>query len=140
MMSTRIKNIINYFKNHKYVQLPVIIIVIGVMICVIPRLYVRKPAITNITSASEADVDAHITDSLITIHGENLQNTIAIYINNQWIPQCTILAKDDTHVDVRMPDSYFGEDEITCVVQVQVKVNSDYFARSNRQTIYVKRR
>ncbi len=134
------KKILEYFKGHKYVQLPIIVIVIVLMICIIPRLFVKKPVITNITSASETDVDAHITDSLITIHGENLQNTFAIYINNQWIPQCTILAKDDTHVDVRMPDSYFGEDEVTCVVQVQVKVNSDYFAKSNKQTIYVKRR
>lgn len=84
-MNTR-KKILEYFKGHKYVQLPIIVIVIVLMICIIPRLFVKKPVITNITSASETDVDAHITDSLITIHGENLQNTFAIYINNQWIP------------------------------------------------------
>lgn len=139
MMNTKIKNGIHFFKKHKYIQLPIIVVVILLMIWIVPRFYIKQPVITNITSASEADVDAHITNSYITIHGENLENTIAIYINNQWIPQCAIVAKDNTHVDVVLPMSYFGNYEITCNIQVQTKVNSDYFAKSNTHTIYVKR-
>lgn len=135
-MSTSIKKLTQFFKSHKYMQLVIIVVAIVFMICFVPRLFIQKPVITDIIS--ESGKDGHITDKVVTIHGENLQNTVAIYVNGQWIPQCLIVSNDDSNVDVRMPEFYYGSDEITCDVQVQTKINGEYFALSNKRTIYLK--
>lgn len=138
-MNTKIKKIVGFFRQHKYVQLVLILVIIVLLVLIIPRVYVPKPVITGVVSTNKEDEKNHITGQMVTIQGKKLDNTVAVYVNNQWNKDCIIVSNASDAVLVRLPEYYIQDSETAYTIQLQTKANGEYFSKSNKYTIYVRK-
>ena len=136
-MDTNMKNILAAVNRYNKVIICSGIVLLCLALYILtPKVLMPKPIISKITPSEVMQNCFFNTDKSIMLTGENLSNIAGIYINGVWESGCNIISATDDSLLIRLPDSYYNT-EGKLSIQVQTKINSDLFAKSNKQIFTV---
>lgn len=136
-MGTNIKNIMPVVNGHKKIIICSGIVLLCVTLYILaPRILMPKPIISKITPSQVMQNCSFNADKSVMLTGENFSNIAGIYINGVWESGCNIISATDNSLLIRLPDSYYNTAG-KLSIQVQTKINSDLFAKSNKQVFSV---
>lgn len=137
IMYATMKNIMIALNKHK----KMVLCSGGILLCLVlyiltPRVLMPKPIISNITPSEVMQNCYFNTDKSIVLTGENFGNITGVYVNGVWESGCNIISAADDSLIIRLPESYYNT-EGNFSIQVQTKINSDLFAKSNKKVFTV---
>lgn len=98
---------------------------------IIPRLIVDKPKIIEVYPQQVMMNSIFNNNRSIELKGHNMEDIVAVYINDVWEKNCSILSQDDEIVELKLPNEFLNNAG-DYSIQLQVKSNSDIFSKSNK--------
>ena len=102
----------------------------------LPLLLADQPVIESISPSLVMANSSFNASNSITLTGRHFDHLTAIYINGKWVPECTIVSQSEDCVELTLPSEYWNE-AAKLKVQLQTKLNSDLFRKSNAAVIEV---
>ena len=102
----------------------------------LPLLLADRPVIESISPSLVMENSSFNASNSITLTGRHFDHLTAIYLNGKWVPECTILSQSEDRIELTLPSEYWDE-AAKLKVQLQIKLNSDLFCKSNAAVIDV---
>lgn len=102
----------------------------------LPLLLADRPVIESISPSLVMENSSFNASNSITLSGRHFDHLTAIYLNGKWVPECTILSQSEDRIELTLPSEYWDE-AAKLKVQLQTKLNSDLFCKSNAAVIDV---
>ena len=100
------------------------------IVLMLPRMVMKKPVLTGVTPSVVAVNSSFNLDNSLLVTVTNMENVVAIYVNNVWISDSSFQQQEDGALKVYLPYSCYSEAE-DLHIQIQTKETSDLFAKSN---------
>ncbi len=96
----------------------------------LPQALVERPQLTGV-SPSVVTVNSEFNmDRSLLLTGEHLENAVAVYVNEIWVPESSTELQEDGSLKLYLPAGYYANPE-ELRIRIQTKVTGELFARSN---------
>lgn len=97
----------------------------------VPQIVMKRPHIDEITPSTVMAGSTFNAGNIISLYGSNFNHILGVYINDEWEPDCTISYADSGLLMLALPKYYYS-DENELNLQLQIRINSDLTAMSNK--------
>lgn len=118
------------------IRLFLILALVPIFCYFLPLLLADRPVIERISPSLVMENSSFNASNSITLTGRHFDHLTAIYLNGKWVPECTILSQSEDRIELTLPSEYWDE-AAKLKVQLQIKLNSDLFCKSNAAVIDV---
>ena len=118
------------------IRLFLILALVPICCYFLPLLLADRPVIERINPSLVMENSSFNASNSITLTGRHFDHLTAIYLNGKWVPECTILSQSEDRIELTLPSEYWDE-AAKLKVQLQIKLNSDLFCKSNAAVIDV---
>lgn len=118
------------------IRLFLILALVPIFCYFLPLLLADRPVIERISPSLVMENSSFNASNSITLTGRHFDHLTAIYLNGKWVPECTILSQSEDRIELTLPSEYWNE-AAKLKVQLQIKLNSDLFCKSNAAVIDV---
>ena len=118
------------------IRLFLILALVPICCYFLPLLLADRPVIESISPSLVMENSSFNASNSIALTGRHFDHLTAIYLNGKWVPECTILSQSEDRIELTIPSEYWDE-AAKLKVQLQIKLNSDLFCKSNAAVIDV---
>lgn len=118
------------------IRLFLILALVPICCYFLPLLLADRPVIESISPSLVMENSSFNASNSIALTGRHFDHLTAIYLNGKWVPECTILSQSEDRIELTLPSEYWDE-AAKLKVQLQIKLNSDLFCKSNAAVIDV---
>lgn len=96
----------------------------------LPYALMQRPALTGVSPSAVTVNSEFNRDRSLLLTGEHLENAVAVYVNEVWVPESSLELQEDGSLKLYLPvGCYANPEELR--IRIQTKMTGDLFAKTN---------